>query len=93
MYVAIDFGISNTDIAVSDKNQTSFYTLSSQSYSISLEDIKKILKKINVKRSAIKVIGVTGGKSSDLEESLDGTKIKKINEIEAIGLGAKNYMA
>ena len=89
MYVAIDFGISNTDIAVSDKNQTSFYTLSSQSYSISLEDIKKILKKINVERSSIKVIGVTGGKSSDLEESLDGTKIKKINEIDAIGLGAK----
>ena len=89
MYVAIDFGISNTDIAVSDKNQTSFYTLSSKSYSISLNDIKKILKKINVERSSIKVIGVTGGKSSDLEESLDGTKIKKINEIEAIGLGAK----
>ena len=89
MFVAIDFGISNTDIAVSDKNQTSFYTLSSQSYSVSLNDIKKILKKINVERSSIKVIGVTGGKSSDLEESLDGIKIKKINEIEAIGLGAK----
>ena len=89
MYVAIDFGISNTDLAVSDNDQTSFHTLSSQSYAISLDDIKKILKKINVKHSDIKVIGVTGGKSSDLEESLDGIKIKKINEIEAIGLGAK----
>ncbi len=89
MYVALDFGISNTDIAISDNNQTSFHTLSSQPSAISLNNIKKILKKINVECSDIKVIGVTGGKSSDLEESLDGIKITKINEIEAIGFGAK----
>ena len=43
MLLAIDFGISNTDIAVSDRNQISFYTLASQSSVISLNDIKKIL--------------------------------------------------
>ena len=43
--------------------------------------------------TSVKKIGVTGGKSSDLDDSLDKIKIEKINEIDAIGLGAKNSMA
>ena len=32
---------------------------------------------------------MTGGKSSDLDNSIEGIEIIKVNEIEAIGLGAK----
>ena len=51
--------------------------------------MKNILKKHEIDISNVKKIGVTGGKSSDLDDVLDGVKITKINEIDAIGLGAK----
>lgn len=89
MYVAIDFGISNTDIAISDKNSITFHSFPSQSTKINAGILKKILDKYEISISDVKKIGVTGGKSSDLDDSLDGVEIVKINEIEAIGLGAK----
>ena len=89
MLVAIDFGISNTDIGVSDKHETVFYSAPSKPSKMNSDYIKDILKKYDIEISDIKIIGVTGGKSSNLDDSLDGIKIVKINEIEAIGLGAK----
>ena len=89
MLVAIDFGISNTDIGVSGKHGTKFYSAPSKPSKMNSDYIKDILKKYDIETSGIKIIGVTGGKSSDLDDSLDGIKIIKINEIEAIGLGAK----
>ena len=89
MHVAIDFGISNTDIAISDKNSITFHSFPSQSTKINAGILKKILDKYEIDMSGVKKIGVTGGKSSDLDDSLDGVEIVKINEIEAIGLGAK----
>ena len=89
MLVAIDFGISNTDLAVFDKDKTSFYSAPSNFAEMNDDAIKDILTKHNLAASCIKIIGVTGGKSSDLSDSLEGIKIIKINEIEAIGLGAK----
>jgi len=89
MLVAIDFGISNTDLVVFDKGKTSFYSAPSHFAKMNDETIKDILTKHNLDASCIKIIGVTGGKSSDLSDSFEGIKIVKINEIEAIGLGAK----
>ena len=89
MYVAIDFGISNTDLAISDQGKIVFHTTPSQSSEINADTLKNILKKHEIDISNVKKIGVTGGKSSDLDDALDGVKIAKINEIDAIGLGAK----
>ena len=89
MYVAIDFGISNTDLAIVDKGNIAFHTTPSQSSKINTDTLKNMLKKHEIDISSVKKIGVTGGKSSDLNDSLDRIKIVKINEIEAIGLGAK----
>ena len=89
MYVAVDFGISNTDLAISDQGKIVFHTTPSQSSKINADTLKNILEKHEIDISNIKKIGVTGGKSSDLDDSLDKIKIEKINEIEAIGLGAK----
>ncbi len=94
MYVAIDFGISNTDLAISDQDKIVFHTTPSQSSEINADTLKNILKKNEIDISNVKKIGITGGKSSDLDDELDKVKITKINEIDAIGLGAKkNFMA
>jgi type II pantothenate kinase len=89
MLVAIDFGISNTDLAILDKDKISFYSAPSQSTEINNDAIKDIFKKHDIDISSVKIIGVTGGKSSDLDDCLEDITIVKINEIEAIGLGAK----
>ena len=89
MNVAIDFGISNTDVAVLDNSEVSFYSAPSQSTKIDSDSIKDVLKRHDIEISNVRIIGVTGGKSSDLDDLIDGIKIVKVNEIDAIGLGAK----
>lgn len=89
MLIAIDFGISNTDVAISSQKDTSFFSTPSLNTTINSGTINDILKQNNIDISKVKIIGVTGGKSSDLQNSLGEIKIIKINEIEAIGLGAK----
>jgi type II pantothenate kinase len=90
MKAAIDFGITNTDIAVLDNNDLSFYSIPSRQKTLDSQLIKEIFLNLDIPVANLKLIGVTGGKSSDLDDEMDGTKIIKINEIEAIGLGAKN---
>ena len=89
MHVAIDFGISNTDIAVLNNNDIVFYSTPSQSELLNSNYIKKILSEHNIKISNVNLLGVTGGKSSDLESEIEGIEVIKINEIDAIGLGAR----
>lgn len=89
MFVAIDFGISNTDLAVFNNGSTTFHSKLSQSVQINNKSIKNILKEHDINIANVKIIGVTGGKSSDLDDVVDGIDIVKVNEIDAIGLGAK----
>ena len=69
MYIAIDFGISNTDIAVSKNEETSFFSTPTLSTTISPNAIRDLFKKHNIPISSVQIIGVTGGKSSDLDNS------------------------
>ena len=87
MEIAFDFGITNTDVAVQDKQELTFYTFSSKK--VELAFILEILSEINLDIKLITKIAVTGGKSSDLQDALDGIPIIKINEVEAVGYGAK----
>ena len=89
MKAAIDFGISNTDIAILNNGGLSFYSLPSSKKTLNCSSIKEIFSHLNIPIENINLIGVTGGKSSDLDDSMDKIKIIKINEIDAIGLGAK----
>ena len=89
MLAAFDFGISNTDVAIFSENSVKYFTVPSSKEKITTNLIKKILFDLALPISKVEVLGVTGGKSSDLEDSLGGIEIIKINEIEAIGLGAK----
>ena len=87
MEIAFDFGITNTDVAVQDKQKLTFYTFSSKKVEIAF--ISEILSKINLDKKLITKIVVTGGKSGDLQDALHEIPIIKINEVEAIGHGAK----
>jgi type II pantothenate kinase len=89
MKVAFDFGITNTDIGICSKDNIRFFSTPSLGKILDSKLIKNILLNFNIDISQIKSIGVTGGKSSDLEDFLDLIPIIKVNEVNAIGLGAK----
>ena len=87
MKIAFDFGITNTDIVIENNNQMEFYSLSSEEVKTSF--ILKIFNDIKIDINQITKIAVTGGKSSDLEDSINSIPLIKINEVQAIGYGAK----
>ena len=89
MKVAIDFGISNTDLAFLSSEGLAFHTFSSTKQVLSSSLISEILSCYKINTSEIEMIGVTGGKSSDLMDMIDSIPVIKINEIDAISLGAK----
>ena len=88
MILAIDFGITNTDIVISNDDALDFFSFKT-SLPIEESSILELLNRINVKQKSIKTIGISGGKSSDLSENINGIKLVKVPEVEAIGRGAK----
>ena len=88
MEIAIDFGITNTDILVSKKTERIYSSI--QSEEINNDFLKKIFDLTNLDPNKIKKIAVTGGKSANLNNTFKDIPIFKVNEVEAIGLGAKN---
>ena len=88
MEIAIDFGITNTDILVSNKTERIYSSI--QSEEINNDFLKKIFDLTNIDPNKIKKIAVTGGKSANLNNTFKDIPIFKVNEVEAIGLGAKN---
>ncbi|MDO8627252.1 MAG: hypothetical protein Q7K42_02200, partial [Candidatus Diapherotrites archaeon] len=55
---------------------------------ITLKDVEKVLEKFDSLKK-VKKIGVTGFVSSRLPKKILGIRVNKVNEIHAIGLGAK----
>ena len=88
MILAIDFGITNTDIVISNDDALNFFSFKTR-LPIEESSILELLNRINVKQKSIKTIGISGGKSSDLSENINGIKLVKVPEVEAIGRGAK----
>ena len=89
MHVAFDFGISNTDLAIFQRESTHFHSFPTDTKDLTKHQIEDILKRIDISLDQVELIGVTGGKSSDLDDVIKNIPIKKINEIDAIGQGAK----
>jgi type II pantothenate kinase len=87
MEIAFDFGITNTDIVIKKNNQMEFHSFPSKKVEASF--ILKILNDLKVDVNQVTKIAVTGGKSSDLEDSIDSLPLVKINEVQAIGYGAR----
>ena len=89
MDIGIDFGISNIDVAIKIKGKIRFYTFISSDESIS-DKFHNVINKLDIAVSEIKNIAVTGGKSSDLPDVFRSASITKVNEVMAIGQGAKD---
>ena len=89
MIIAFDFGISNTDIATFKKGVWSFYSSSTTNNELSHTLLVKLMEEHHINFEEIELIGVTGGKSSNLGKTINSIKIIAINEIDAIGSGAK----
>ena len=87
MKLGIDFGITNTDIVLCEGNAKKFYSMPSEQ--INDEIFYKVSKLIGIDLIDVSKIAVTGGKSSDLPNLYKNISIVKVNEVEAIGLGAK----
>ena len=77
MLGAFDFGISNTDEAIFSNNSDQYFSIRSSNLDITTDLIKKILSKLDIPISKIEAFGVTGGKSSDLDDSLMSKKLLK----------------
>ena len=85
MKVAIDFGISNIDIAVSNGTNVDFFTLPSKKINSLILD--EIFNYLDIDTKDVDMIAVTGGKSDSLENIYKNVEVIKINETDAIGKG------
>jgi type II pantothenate kinase len=88
MIVAIDFGITNTDIAVSNGGVLDFFSFKTN-LPIEESNILGLLNQIKINHKSLKTIGISGGKSSEFSEDIGAIKLIKVPEVEAIGRGAK----
>ena len=86
MFVAIDFGITNTDVVINQNGDDIFSSFPSRS--ITTDFIDYIFNEIDLDFANLHKIGVTGGKSSNLSDTYEDVPVIKINEVDAIGLGA-----
>ncbi len=89
MDIGIDFGISNIDVAIKINGEIRFHTFISSNESIS-NKFHDVINKLDISLPEIKNIAVTGGKSSDLPDVFRSASITKVNEVMAIGHGAKD---
>ena len=86
MIAAFDFGLTNTDVVISKSDENQFHSFPTME--INDEFMSHIFNSINIKVGQVSQIAVTGGKSSDLNDSFYDIPIKKVNEVDAIGSGA-----
>ena len=67
MIVGVDFGITNTDIALSNNDDVKFFTIPTKKISDGF--LLEIFDFIKLDINQVKKIAVTGGKSSNLSDS------------------------
>ena len=68
MKIGIDFGITHTDVAITDDKGTNFQTFKSLKINQNLKSVFDLIQD----QQNLKKIFVTGGKSSDLPETFNG---------------------
>ena len=95
MIAAFDFGITNTDLVIKDQ-RIKFLSVplpfdrKNRDFDITERHVIEILEKLDINIKEISSIGVTGGKSADLPDRICNVPITKVNEIDAIGKGARS---
>ena len=95
MIAAFDFGITNTDLVIKDQrikflSVPSPFDRKNREFDVTERHVIEILEKLDINIKEISSIGVTGGKSADLPDRICDVPITKVNEIDAIGKGARS---
>ena len=95
MIAAFDFGITNTDLVIKDQrikflSVPSPFDRKNRDFDITERHVIEMLEKLDINIKEISSIGVTGGKSADLPDRICDVPITKVNEIDAIGKGARS---
>lgn len=95
MIAAFDFGITNTDLVIKDQrikflSVPSPFDRKNRDFDITERHVIEILEMLDINIKEISSIGVTGGKSADLPDRICDVPITKVNEIDAIGKGARS---
>jgi type II pantothenate kinase len=95
MIAAFDFGITNTDLVIKDQrikflSVPSPFDRKNRDFDVTERHVIEILEKLDINIKEISSIGVTGGKSADLPDRICDVPITKVNEIDAIGKGARS---
>ena len=84
--IAVDIGMTNIDLIVESKSGLRLEMLANKEKT-AVDQLKQALSHIDENHSKGMTIGVTGGRYRDLPDELDGSKILKVDEMQALGLG------
>jgi type II pantothenate kinase len=87
IYAALDFGISNTDVIVANKETVIATKTIPSNTNLSLDELHRVLHLVGISAGQLKRIAVTGGKHRLLPSHLNNIEIVHVNEITAVGTG------
>ncbi len=82
--LGIDLGASTTDFVLMEGKRVYF---KESMPSLDLDSLEKKIKSVKKNLGGISFIALTGGKSAFFPSRFSGIKVKKVNEINAIGAG------
>ncbi len=85
-YVAVDIGMTNIDLVVDGESGLQMMMLENREKTAD-QQVRQALAHIGETLHPGMQIGVTGGRYRDLGDELDGLKILKVDEMQALGLG------
>ena len=86
IYCAVDIGMTNIDILVETEKSLERRMLSNQHRS-AVDQLRQALAAVQGQLDPGIVVGVTGGRYRDLPGEVDGFKIHRVDEMQALGLG------
>ena len=85
-YLAIDLGMTNIDIILEIDGEQKMIMLSNRHQAV-VDQLRQALSEVAHQLDFDMIIGVTGGRYRDLPEVVDGFRIRKVDEMLALGLG------
>lgn len=85
-YLAIDLGMTNIDIILEIDGEQKMIMLSNRHQAV-VDQLRQALSEVAHQLDFDMIIGVTGGRYRDLPEVIDGFRIRKVDEMLALGLG------
>ena len=87
-YAAIDFGASNTDLFAVVDGRTVMLTQAQQG-APTVASVRSLLADAGVEPASLGLIAASGGQHRMLPDHIEGTRVVKVNELDAIARGGQ----